>query len=69
MNWKVWFKGLAAAAIGGTVSGASAWAAAALQSPAPFNSKVLLTVTVAGAIIGVAGYFAKSPFFNEKVVK
>lgn len=62
-----WLKGLLAAAVGGagstiTVVGGQ-WAQNFLtgQPTTPLNGGTVGYVALAGAIIGVAGYFTKSP--------
>ena len=56
MNWKVWLRGLAAAAIGGAASGATQ----ALSSNTAINAGTGVTAA-AGALVTVLAYLAKSP--------
>ena len=56
MNWKLWLKGLAAAAIGGAATGATN----ALSSSGTVDAKTGLTAA-AGALVTVLAYLAKSP--------
>lgn len=56
MNWKLWLKGLAAAAIGGAATGATH----ALAGSGTVNSATGLTAA-AGALVTVLAYLAKSP--------
>ena len=56
MNWKVWLKGLAAAAIGGAASGATQ----ALSTNGTVNAGTGMTAA-AGALVTVLAYLAKSP--------
>ncbi len=63
-SWKVWVKGLVAAAIGG----ASSSVTVVLADPEHFNFstglKKLGAVTVMGALVAVAAYLQKSPLPN-----
>lgn len=57
-NWKVWAKGLLAAALGGLGTGGSA----ILVDPAHFSDfNALLRVALAGALVGVFSYLKQSP--------
>jgi hypothetical protein len=55
-NILVWIKGLAAAALGGAVAGASQAATSGTVSPS--NIK---TAAISGAVLTLAAYLAKSP--------
>lgn len=57
MNWKLWLRGLAAAAIGGAATGATQ---ALSTGGGAVNSTTALT-SVAGALVTVLAYLAKSP--------
>jgi hypothetical protein len=66
MNWKLFFKGLGAAALGGVVTSgstfASQWAqTAATGQKVPLSGSVVGGVALAGALTGVVGYLWKSP--------
>ena len=56
MDWKLWLKGLAAAAIGGAASGATQ----ALSSNGVVDSATGATA-LAGALVTVLAYLSKSP--------
>jgi hypothetical protein len=56
MNWKLWLKGLAAAAIGGAATGATH----ALAGSGTVNSATGITAA-AGALVTALAYLAKSP--------
>ena len=60
MNWKLWLKGLAAAAIGGAASGATQ----ALSADGTVNSATGMTAA-AGALVTVLAYLAKSPLIGQ----
>jgi hypothetical protein len=60
MNWKLWLKGLAAAAIGGAASGATQ----ALSSNATINAGTGMTAA-AGALVTMLAYLAKSPLAGQ----
>lgn len=60
MNWKVWLKGLAAAAIGGAASGATQ----ALSNHANIDSSTGMTAA-AGALVTVLAYLVKSPLAGQ----
>jgi hypothetical protein len=60
MNWKLWLKGLAAAAIGGAASGATQ----ALSTDGGVNTTTGLTAA-AGALVTVLAYLAKSPLGGQ----
>jgi hypothetical protein len=60
MNWKLWLKGLAAAAIGGAATGATH----ALASNGNVDSTTGIT-SAAGALVTVLAYLAKSPLAGE----
>ncbi len=57
MNWKVWLRGLAAAAIGGAATGATH---ALSNNGGAVNSGTALT-SAAGALVTVLAYLVKSP--------
>ena len=69
MNWKLWIKGLASAAIGAFASGVGL----VIVSPDDFNladpvaAKRLLMVCAVNAIIAVAMYLKQSPLPNGDV--
>ena len=69
MNWKLWIKGLASAAIGAFASGVGL----VIVSPDDFNladpvaAKRLLMVCAVNAIIAVAMYLKQSPLPNGNV--
>jgi hypothetical protein len=56
MNWKVWLQGLGAAAIGGAATSATQ----VLSTTGTVNKGTALMGGI-GALVGVAGYLAKSP--------
>ena len=56
MNWELWLKGLAAAALGGAATGATQ----ALSASGTVNVQTAVTAA-AGALMTVLGYLAKSP--------
>lgn len=60
MNWELWLKGLAAAAIGGAATGATQ----ALASSGTVNLQTAVT-TAAGALVTVLAYLAKSPLVSR----
>ncbi|HLK49449.1 MAG TPA: hypothetical protein VKT49_15010 [Bryobacteraceae bacterium] len=62
MNWKLWLKGLAAAAIGGAASGATQ----ALSTKGTVDSTTGMTAA-AGALVTVIAYLAKSPLGGQTV--
>jgi len=56
MDWKVWLKGLAAAAVGGAASGATQ----AISTKGAVNVGTAVTAA-AGALVTVLAYLVKSP--------
>lgn len=60
MNWKLWLKGLAAAAIGGAASGATQ----ALSANGTIDSATGMTAA-AGALVTVLAYLTKSPLGGQ----
>jgi hypothetical protein len=60
MNWKLWLKGLAAAAIGGAASGATQ----ALSANGAINAVTGMTAA-AGALVTVLAYLVKSPLGGQ----
>jgi len=65
-NWKLWLKGLAAAAIGGVATTGTtykgSWAqGAATGQHVPITGGTIGGVAISGAIIGALGYLWKSP--------
>jgi len=60
MNWKLWLKGLAAAAIGGAATGATH----ALSTNGTVNATTGITAA-AGALVTVLAYLTKSPLAGE----
>jgi hypothetical protein len=60
MNWRLWLKGLAAAAIGGAATGATH----ALSTNGTVDQATGLTA-VAGALATVLAYLAKSPVAGQ----
>jgi hypothetical protein len=66
MNWKLFFKGLGAAAAGGAVTStatfAGQWAQGAATGQKPHVSGAIFgSVALAGALTGVVGYMMHSP--------
>ena len=57
MNWRLWVRGLAAAAIGGAATGATH---ALSTSGGAINTGTAIT-SAAGALVTVLAYLAKSP--------
>lgn len=74
MNWKVWMKGIVAAAISGGANGIVTGFAAIGIDPSHFNLQAGLHATLAiggvsaaiSAILGVALYLRQSPLPAEK---
>jgi hypothetical protein len=60
MNWELWLKGLAAAAIGGAATGATQ----AVSSSGTVNVQTAVTAA-AGALVTVLAYLAKSPLASS----
>ena len=60
MNWTLWLKGLAAAAIGGAATGATH----ALTNSGTVNSATGITAA-AGALVTVLAYLAQSPLAGD----
>lgn len=58
MNWKLWLKGLAAAAIGGATTSALS---VAVEPSKPVDPTALGTTAVAGALVGLLAYLKQSP--------
>lgn len=60
MNWELWLKGLAAAAIGGAATGATQ----AISSSGAVNVQTAVTAA-AGALVTVLAYLTKSPLASR----
>ena len=60
MNWALWLKGLAAAAIGGAATGATQ----AITSSGTVSVQTGVTAA-AGALVTVLAYLAKSPLASR----
>jgi hypothetical protein len=60
MNWALWLKGLAAAAIGGAATGATQ----AISSSGSVSGQTGVTAA-AGALVTVLAYLAKSPLASR----
>ena len=60
MNWELWLKGLAAAAVGGAATGATQ----AVSSSGTVNVQTAVTAA-AGALVTVLAYLAKSPLASR----
>ena len=57
MNWKLWLKGLAAAALGGAATGATH----ALSANGGAVTSATAMTSAAGALVTVLAYLAQSP--------